>query len=1311
MGVVYRAWDRLDLRQVAVKVLRSDDREASSRFLREAEVLARMTHRNIVGHVAHGATADGDPYLVMDWLQGQDLSDRLRRGPLPLLEAINLCQKITQALEFAHNASVIHRDLKPGNVFLPIDEEGEPRLLDFGIARLQSGPSDATRTGTVIGTPAYMAPEQARGARNLDGRADLFSLGCVLYECLAGRPPFVGDTPVAVLLKVLLEEPPALGELRPGLPPSVVALTQQLLAKEAGDRPADATQVLSILDQLDLTDQTPATEVLPAKGLTRDERRIVSLLLAADPWPEEQPQALTGSTLDVTLNSQELLSLGAPASATNWPTVLLGAGADKATVRHFAGGMLDELQREFERLGARLHRLIDGTLLATLPQTGHAAEQAARMARGALLLHRALPQVGLVVATGYGVSRGESGGEGAVGEAIEAAARTLKALVQAGETGIAIDRGSMNLVGDRFDIAAGPQLPGQPPEFAWRLRSDQGQETRSSAQPGAAIPLVARQRELGILKAVFYGCREEGASTVLLLGPPGHGKSHLMAAFVQELAQLQPPPQVWHARAEAMEQDSPYSLLASLFLQACDVQPGLPPAERDSRLRQCLLALNLGEREGEIIDFAQLCLGLGGDPSQRVRAARQDPALHADVVSGGLQLWLSKAAVKTPLVLIVDDLQWSDYPTLTALGAAHRHLREAPILLLALARPEVLDRFENLRTDMRLLRLHLPPLLAHAARQLVHHVAGRELPAAQTERILAVADGAAFALTELARLAAAGGDGELPTTVLAMAQARMDALDPEARLALRAASVFGSRFWTAGLSALAGDLAAARLSHLVTQDIIAREPNSALPGQRQFVFRHAYLREAAYGSLTPADRTLGHRMAAQWLASVGETDSAILARHCEQGDQPEQAQAYYAEAAEQAMAACDQATAERHVLRGLALQATGEPRARLHLVHAELHMGQGRAYDSLRAALAALEGLRAGSISWYRAMAEAGRAQVRSAQLADVAATVDVLLAQTPDEQALEAAVFAAARLAVNVLFLDMVAAADRLIALAESLGAQLGDDLGRAALARLAGARSSRRALAGDLFGAAQDTRYALTIFEDLGDVRNAMAQWLDLGTLMMRMGQYARAQPEVAAATEEMRRLEITAGWAIGEMWLGVIACELGQTAAGLAHFADAEMALSQQSVAIPHCWLQVAWARALLAQGQVAAAEVHAQRGLEIAKHIPPAAPQAYGTLAQVQVAGGQAETALRTAEEGVAAWRNWSLQPGERGTIALLGLAEAHRALGHTALAQQAARQGLALVDQIAGYFPDQAARHVFRTQVAEHRRLQALAERG
>src|SRR4051812_43935162 len=218
MGKVFRARDQVSGEAVAVKVMSEVQEHHAARFAREVELLAELPHPGIVRYVSHGETPWGELFLVMEWLDGEDLKARLEREALTLGESVTLATRVAEALGAAHVHGVVHRDLKPSNLFLPGGCVAEVKVLDFGIAH-RRGRTQLTQTGALIGTLGYMAPEQARRAAGsgggIDARADVFALGCVLFRCLTGTPAFEGNDPASVLAKIVFGEAPRVSALWP----------------------------------------------------------------------------------------------------------------------------------------------------------------------------------------------------------------------------------------------------------------------------------------------------------------------------------------------------------------------------------------------------------------------------------------------------------------------------------------------------------------------------------------------------------------------------------------------------------------------------------------------------------------------------------------------------------------------------------------------------------------------------------------------------------------------------------------------------------------------------------------------------------------------------------------------------------------------------------------------------------------------------------------------------------------------------------------------------------------------------------------
>lgn len=256
-GVVYRARDSIIGRSVALKVIRFDDalpevdrRELAARSEREARAAGCLNHPNIVTiHDAGRGSDDASFYIVMEYVEGTTLRERLSKGPVPPGEALSIVRQVAAALEYAHGHGIVHRDVKPANILLRTD--GVAKLADFGIARMDS--SELTRTGQSMGSPAYMSPEQALG-RPVDARSDLFSIGVVLYELLAGRRPFDSESMAALCLQIVNETPPPPSGRNPSLAPGWDAIAAKAMAKKPEDRYSSAGDLLADLDRLEVMD-------------------------------------------------------------------------------------------------------------------------------------------------------------------------------------------------------------------------------------------------------------------------------------------------------------------------------------------------------------------------------------------------------------------------------------------------------------------------------------------------------------------------------------------------------------------------------------------------------------------------------------------------------------------------------------------------------------------------------------------------------------------------------------------------------------------------------------------------------------------------------------------------------------------------------------------------------------------------------------------------------------------------------------------------------------------------------------------------
>jgi serine/threonine protein kinase len=365
MGTVYRGRDLTTGATVAVKLLRRGGVEDAQRFAREASILAELHHDAIVQYVAHGITLGTVPYLVMEWVDGETLDARLRGPGISIAESVQVARRVADALAVAHARGIVHRDIKPANLMFPGGDLARATVLDFGIARPVSTVQSLTETGSVIGTPSYMSPEQVRGDRDVGPAADVFAIGCVLYECLTGRLAFEGTRFLALTAKILLWDPPRPNELAPDVPRDLDVLVVDMLAKDPARRPRDAAQLSARLAALHPVGDGAAVPRPRARAgptsIERPSMRRMSIVVGAAP------------------ESTDVQS--APTMASDG----LGVRRDLTGSPSLEGGHLEVLQ--------------DGALVVTFDTNLSPREQAHRAARAALNLREAMPDLLIGVAT------------------------------------------------------------------------------------------------------------------------------------------------------------------------------------------------------------------------------------------------------------------------------------------------------------------------------------------------------------------------------------------------------------------------------------------------------------------------------------------------------------------------------------------------------------------------------------------------------------------------------------------------------------------------------------------------------------------------------------------------------------------------------------------------------------------------------------------------------------------------------------------------------------------------------------------------
>ncbi len=880
MGEVYRAHDRQSDKPVALKILIGDDHDLVERFRVEARALIDLDHPAIVRHVAHGVAPVFGAYLAMEWLDGTTLAGWLKKHPLSLDEALRMAARIAEATGAAHKRGMVHRDIKPGNLFLVSNRVDAAKLLDFGLVRNLW--RQATVTAAGMGTPNYMAPEQVRCERDVGPPADVFALGCVLYRCLVGHMAFEGERAEAVLAKIaMFRDPPRVAE-RAAVPAAVDDLIAHMMARDPAQRPADGTAAAAAIRAVRaaLTGTEGRASSPPPQALTSSEQLPVAVLFVDMDrkrkhrvTPFDRHADAIAATVQVAVRDQ------------------LG----ELSLRPDIDPQVQLIRQTVEPLGGRVVPLAHGTLLITLQGGATAADLAVRAARCALSVRAVMPAAGVSLTTQQAVVDGRHAAEALIDGA--AAMRRARQ--------IHLDARTRDLLPDLFEVVAGVG--------GLVLVAERPQETVARTVLGHVTPFVGRQAVLRQLDAAVGGAFEDRtAHAVLVVGDAGAGKSRLRAELLVAIRAAHPGVAIAEAGGEALRAGAPGGLAARTVAAALALPEG-PAATRRAAIHARMHALPDKKADAptaRLVDFLGELLGAPpAEDSPALRAARQDPKLMADQQRRAFEDWLAAECATKPLLIVLDDLHWADPASIELLAAALRKGRDLPLVVLGFARPEVQHRFPKLQESWLAQEIRLDPLRPQACTQLVREILGAEVEASLVAQLVERSGGSPFYLEELVRAAASTESHSLPQSVVASLQLRIGARPAQARLVLRAAAVYGRVFWSGAVAALLGDEMAAVdldgwLDLLVKDELIVRRAESrAFPDEQEYAFGHDLLRDAAYQMLTPGDRQAGHRLAGEWLFAHGESDPSVLAEHFAGGGATEQAVTWFERAAEDALAA------------------------------------------------------------------------------------------------------------------------------------------------------------------------------------------------------------------------------------------------------------------------------------------------------------------------------------------------------------------------------------------------------------------------
>lgn len=962
MGRVYLAHDIRLGRKVALKLLPAaftSDVERVQRFEQEARAASALNHPNIL--TIHEIGADGKTYYIAtEFVQGVTLRTRLKQDKLSLHEVLELIIQLVAALNAAHTAKIVHRDVKPENIM--VRDDGYVKILDFGLAKpftreARPNTDDAdslskalvnTQPGMVMGTAAYMSPEQARGLET-DARTDIWSLGCVLYEMLAGRQPFTGPTNSDVMAAVLHHEPPSLSQFIDDLPPELERIVMKALAKDREERYQTVKDLLIDLRRLkqrmefeaEMSRTAQATDAARGSSLPLGERTPA----AASRAPTEQLKQVTVLFADFHGLTPLLERLDAEEQSNImrelWNRIDTAIMDDGGTVDRHMGEQVMALW------GVKATREDD-------PE--HAVSAALRMKREVSEFIRSRwaslcetdKDGGLMMRIGINTGHVLLGTVGTRKEftATGAAVNVAHRLEQSAPVGsILISHDTYQHVRGLFDVqelellnVKGRDEPAR--TYVVRQAKARAFRLRTRGVEGVETRMVGRDAELARLRDALQTVIEDRETQVVtILGDAGLGKSRLLYEFSNEVELLPARLNIFNGRARQWTRGLPFSLVRDVFSFRFGIQESDSPAVARAKLERGILEV-FGESEEALMraHFIGHLTGLDFSGSPYLVGILNDAKQVRGRAFHYAAEFFSLVATLSPTILYLEDLHWADDGSLDFLDHLSRTSGAVPLLALCFARPDLLERRpawgEGLATHSR---LNLLPLTRRESRHLVEEILrhAQSIPHVLRELVVSASEGNPFYLEELIKmlidqkviLPAADHwlidssrlvEVRVPPTLTGVLQARLDSLSPWERIVLQRASIIGREFWDGALLLFARAAAGrgetgegetrAALEALRRKELIYRREASAFTGTCEYVFKHALLRNVTYENVLKRERRRLHQETARWLIEQSgervEEYVAVIAEHYELAGEPARAAEWYGRAGGQARLLC-----------------------------------------------------------------------------------------------------------------------------------------------------------------------------------------------------------------------------------------------------------------------------------------------------------------------------------------------------------------------------------------------------------------------
>jgi predicted ATPase/class 3 adenylate cyclase len=917
-GAVYLASDPQLHRDVAIKAPRmSGSVDASRDFLKEAAQLAQLRHPGIVTVFDIGVE-QGRCYIVSAYLEGGTLSDWLTNHRLTWQQAVKIAISLAEALAHAHAQRTVHRDLKPSNIILI--NGLEPVIVDFGLAASDATAFDYAR-GTVLGTPTYMSPEQARGeGHRIDGRADIYSLGVILYKMLTGRAPFVAASVADLVQQIIHDDPQPLRQLVPTVPRRLEAICLKAMAKSLADRYMTAADLADDLRQVLTPADVPAPVSPAAPAPVAPAQQIATASDAPRP---------TRTTRDAERRRVTVLRIGCDLFRSDELMEVLDPDEQHDVLSAFRQ-LCQDVAGELG--GTQVHATGNGALFCfgfpvafedaarravraglTLPGRMAAFNDDLFRRKGVRLQATAAAHSDQAV-----VQRQGTDSLSVVGRLLD----VVEQLERQATDGVIVSGEAVRLVRNAFDMIpiAGTDA---------HLVKSERQVPLTPSTGAAKTPLIGRDRELGLLQDRWEQVVEGTGQVVLLTGEAGIGKTRLTAALKEHAGgqSTTDGDAVVEWRAVQHHQHSSLHPVIDYF----DRILGGPSPDRLDRLARHLSALGFDDAQ---VGLFALLLGIPTHgrytPPDLTPLARKERTLDL------LLDWFSERARRRPLLVVAEDLHWADPTTLELLERLAELADSERLMVVFVFRP---DMSLPWKSQAHYTQIALSRLGKRQVAELIAARSGIANPSPRIiERIVEKTDGVPLFVEEYTRMAVEAGalsdsadasgvltGTQIPATLQDLLMARLDRMASNLEV-VQLGSAIGREFGYDLLHAvcpLPEPELQAELAKLVAAELLYQRGR---PPRVTYQFKHALIQDAAYGSLLKKTRQQFHRRIAEALAArfpaVAESQPETLAYHFTEAGETARAVDYWDKAAEQSLRRCAHIEAIEQLHRGLELLRT-----------------------------------------------------------------------------------------------------------------------------------------------------------------------------------------------------------------------------------------------------------------------------------------------------------------------------------------------------------------------------------------------------